>query len=100
MFGELPRDELLRIAAAAESGSSHPLAVAIVNYAKSENIAFSAVESEAIPGKGLSASVEGKAIIIGAAARLGVSDTALLARAAALEAVGKSVSVVIVNHKP
>ena len=100
VFGELPREELLRIAAAAESGSSHPLAVAIVNYAKSENIAFSPVESEAIPGKGLSASVEGKAVIIGAAVRLGVSDTALLARAAALEAEGKSVSVVIVNLKP
>ena len=100
VFGELPREELLRIAAAAESGSSHPLAVAIVNYAKSENIAFGPVESEAIPGKGLSASVEGKAVIIGAAVRLGVSDTALLARAAALEAEGKSVSVVIVNLKP
>ena len=71
-----------------------------MNYAKSENIAFSPVESEAIPGKGLSASVEGKAVIIGAAVRLGVSDTALLARAAALEAEGKSVSVVIVNLKP
>ena len=100
VFGKLSREELLRIAAAAESGSSHPLAVAIVNYAKSENIAFTPVESQAIPGKGLSASVDGKPVIIGAAVRLGVSDTSLLARAAALEAEGKSVSVVIVNLKP
>ncbi len=100
VFGKLSREELLRIAAAAESGSSHPLAVAIVNYAKSENIAFTPVESQAIPGKGLSASVDGKPVIIGAAVRLGVSDTSLLARAAAMEAEGKSVSVVIVNLKP
>lgn len=100
VLGDMPREELLRFAAAAESGSSHPLAVAIVNYAKSENIAYTPVESLAIPGKGLSASVDGKPVIIGAPARMGVTDTALLARAAALEAEGKSVSVVIINLKP
>ncbi len=100
LFAEMPGDELLRIAAAAESGSSHPLAVAIVAYAKNQNIAFTAVESQAIPGKGLSAIVDGKSVVIGAAGRIGVLDAAVLARAAALESEGKSVSIVVVDQRP
>ncbi len=100
VFGKITVEEMLRIAAAAESGSSHPLAVAIVNHAKSQNVAFAPVESQAIPGKGLSATVDGRPVIIGAAGRLGVTDQALLARATVLEAEGKSVSVVIIDLRP
>jgi Cd2+/Zn2+-exporting ATPase len=100
VFGRLASKELLRIAAAAESGSSHPLAVAIVAFAKAEGIEFKAVESEAIPGKGLSATVDGKPILIGAAGRLGVTDKPVLDRARELEAEGKSVSVVLMAFRP
>jgi Zn2+/Cd2+-exporting ATPase len=99
-LGDLKTEDLLRISAAAESGSSHPLALAIVNEAKSRNIAFSPVESKAIPGKGLSATVEGKPVTIGAAGRLGVTDTTALEKATALEAEGKSVSIVLIRNKP
>ena len=98
--GTIKADDLLRIAAAAESGSSHPLATAIVAHAASMKIKFVAAESHAIPGKGLRATVDGKLITIGAAARLGVKDQAVMARTAALESEGKSVSVVLSNGKP
>ena len=98
-FGKVDADEVLRIAAAAESGSSHPLATAIVAHAQAKKIKFTAVESHAIPGKGLRATVDGKLVAIGAAVRLDVKDEAVLARASALEAEGKSVSVVLVSNK-
>lgn len=98
--GEVKADEVLRIAAAAESGSSHPLATAIVAHANSKKIKFVAAESHAIPGKGLRATVDGKLITIGVAGRLGVKDEAVKSRAAALESEGKSVSVVLRNGKP
>jgi Cd2+/Zn2+-exporting ATPase len=99
-IGNIEADEVLRIAAATESGSSHPLAIAIVAYANSKKIKFIAAESHAIPGKGLRATVDGKLITIGAAGRLGVKDEAVKSRTAALESEGKSVSVVLRNGKP
>jgi Cd2+/Zn2+-exporting ATPase len=99
-LGKIEANELLRIAAAAESGSSHPLAVAIVDHAKAKKLAFKPVESKAIPGKGLAASVDGKPVTIGAPARLGVKDEDVLRRAAALEGEGKSVSVVLIRNVP
>jgi Cd2+/Zn2+-exporting ATPase len=99
-FGTLSTNELLRIAASAESGSSHPLATAIVAHAQALKIRFTPVESTAIPGKGLSAIVDKKPVTIGAAGRLNVKDVKVLERATALEAEGKSVSVVLINNKP
>jgi Cd2+/Zn2+-exporting ATPase len=88
-------EELLRLAASAEAASSHPLAVAIVNHAKERGIAFTtAADSEAIPGKGLKATLDGKSVVIGAPARLGVGSADVLSQAKALEDQGKSVSVI------
>jgi len=99
-LGDLGEAEVLRIAAAAESASSHPLAVAIVAQAKARGIAFTpASHSQVLPGKGLSARVDGKIVTIGAAARLGVSSTDVLEQARRLEAEGKSVSVVRTGGK-
>jgi Cd2+/Zn2+-exporting ATPase len=92
--------EVLRIAAAAEAASSHPLAAAIVASAKERGIAFTpAGHSQVLPGKGLSARVDGRIVTIGAPARLGVTDVAILDRARKLEADGKSVSVVLAQGK-
>lgn len=98
-FGKMDAKELLRITAAAESGSSHPLATAIVSHAQAKKIEFTPVESHAIPGKGLRATVDGKLVTIGAAARIGVKDQTVLSRASALESEGKSVSVVLLTGK-
>lgn len=58
--------DLLRIAAAAEERSNHPLAHAIVDYARSQAIKWeSAQEVHVIPGRGLSARVEDYDCLIG-----------------------------------
>jgi Cd2+/Zn2+-exporting ATPase len=97
---EMADEELLRIAASAESSSSHPLATAIVASARARGITVTQTPSEAIPGRGLSAVVEGRRIVIGAVRRLGVTDAAVLARSDGLEADGKSVSVVLSDDVP
>ncbi len=60
---------LLRIAAAAEAGSEHPLAEAVIERAKADGIAVPRAESfEAVAGLGVRATVEGKTIVAGNAA--------------------------------
>jgi Zn2+/Cd2+-exporting ATPase len=99
-LGDLDETEVLRIAAAAESASSHPLAVAIVAQAKVRGIAFTPTShSQVLPGKGLSARVDGRIVTIGAALRLGVDSVDVLDQARRLEAEGKSVSVLQTGGK-
>jgi len=60
-------DEVLRIAAAVEDQSSHPLAAAIVKMAKERNLDFPvATEIENLPGKGIQAKIEGVEVLVGA----------------------------------
>jgi len=59
-------DDLLRIAASAEQGSEHPLGQAIVNAA--EERGFTTIEAtnfEAVSGAGLSATIDGRSVLIG-----------------------------------
>jgi Cu2+-exporting ATPase len=65
--GGFAEDELLRLEAAAESRSSHPLADAIVDEARRRGIQIpDAVEGfEAIAGHGLRAQVEGRDVLVG-----------------------------------
>lgn len=59
--------DVLQFAAAVETGSNHPLAVAIVEHAKAAGITVrSADEVKAIAGKGMSGSLDGHAIFLGA----------------------------------
>ncbi|MDQ7060979.1 MAG: heavy metal translocating P-type ATPase [Sulfurimonas sp.] len=58
--------EMIAYAASLESVSEHPLAEAIVEYAKSNDVRVSKIEDfEAITGKGISAKIEEKEIVIG-----------------------------------
>jgi P-type Cu+ transporter len=62
----LGEDEILRLAAIAESGSEHPLGQAVVNYAKEKGIMVSNPDSfEAISGHGLRARYADHTILIG-----------------------------------
>lgn len=58
--------DLLRLLASAESASEHPLAQAVVEYAKNQNIPVGSVENfQAIPGHGAEATVEGRQVLFG-----------------------------------
>ncbi len=57
---------LLRLAASVEQSSEHPLAQAIVEGAQARGLKLSDVQAfEAIPGHGVSATVEGRRVLIG-----------------------------------
>lgn len=62
----LPDQEFLSIASAIENRSEHPLAEAIVRYAKERGAGISVIsEFESVPGKGARAVIQGKAYQIG-----------------------------------
>ncbi len=64
-LNNLSENELLRLSAALEQSSEHPIAVGIVNKAKEKNIAIPGPENfKAIIGEGVEADVEGKKIKI------------------------------------
>ncbi len=64
---DIDEDEALALAAAAESGSEHPIGHAICEAARERGLALPPVEAvEARPGLGLSARVDGHRIEIGA----------------------------------
>jgi Cu+-exporting ATPase len=82
-------EELLRVAAAAESASEHPLAGAVVAAARARGIAFGVPEStQAVPGGGVRARVGGAAVAVGAPEFVAGEGVALgdLARVASEEA--------------
>ncbi|SFD45086.1 Cu+-exporting ATPase [Lentibacillus persicus] len=59
-------NETLMLLASAEKGSEHPLAETIVAYAIEHDIPLTDAESfEAIPGKGIKATVQGNQILVG-----------------------------------
>ncbi|MGY8777160.1 MAG: heavy metal translocating P-type ATPase [Longimicrobiales bacterium] len=60
------KDELLQLAGAAERHSEHPLAEAIVREAKARELDLAEpTDFQAIPGRGVRAGVEGKAVLVG-----------------------------------
>jgi len=69
LSGTMEESELLAVAAAAESGSEHPVARAIREAAKNRSLELPpASDISAIPGRGIQALVSGKSVLIGNAA--------------------------------
>ncbi len=96
--------EVLAIIAAAEKGSEHPLAGAIVRYAEFQNIALpEASVFRAIPGKGITANVNGSRVVVGRPSLLEAQGVVLNgdlpARIKELEA-GHTVVYAAVDGKP
>lgn len=90
------RGEVLRLAAAAQQGSEHPLARALRRAASAEGLGLPRLtDFRALPGRGLQATFEGRRLLIGSRrlmAELGVDPTALEAGAAAEAERGRSLA--------
>ena len=90
----MAEDEVLRLVAAAERESEHPLAKAIVKAAQERGLEPPPVETfEAVPGHGAVATVEGRHLAVGNARLLdreGISLDGLAERAAELAGEGRT----------
>jgi len=89
-------DHILRLAAATEVGSEHPLAAAIVAEANHRDLRLPACEAfQAISGQGVSARVDGQMILLGNATLMAAHDITVdsnsTARMQALAAQAKTV---------
>ncbi len=70
--GAVSEAELLRLAAAVERASEHPLAAAIA----AADDALSATEVEAVPGQGVRGIVDGRRVSVGSASMVGADHSA------------------------
>ncbi|WP_411147157.1 heavy metal translocating P-type ATPase [Streptomyces sp. A30] len=98
--------ELLALAAAAENPSEHPLARAVVAAARERGLALAPAEDfDSTPGVGVTATVDGRAVTVGAPARLlNEATDAASARAAVLagelEEGGRTAVLITVDGAP
>ncbi|MFD8231630.1 heavy metal translocating P-type ATPase [Streptomyces sp. NPDC059696] len=95
---------LLRLLAAAEADSEHPLAQAIVAGVRERGLAWSAATGfDSVTGKGVQATVDGRAVLVGTARLLGdvgIDTSALDPVAADLAAAGKTPVLAAVEGRP
>ncbi|CAM3569662.1 heavy metal translocating P-type ATPase [Isoptericola cucumis] len=99
----MDRCQVLTWAARAEAGSEHPLARPILEAAAAEGLATSGLPevTEPVPGKGITATIGGRRVLIGNVALLeqyGVADTVGAGQAAEeLAAAGRTAMIVAVE---
>jgi Cu+-exporting ATPase len=100
-FGGLDETEPLRLAAALERRSEHPLAAAIVHGAKARGVQLPDVgDFDSITGQGVSGTVDGRMVLVGNAALLdanGVSRGDVESQVEALRREGQTVMFVAVE---
>lgn len=100
-LGEMSRDELLRLAAAAESPSEHPLSRAVVDAVVEAGLEVPpATRFEALTARGVQAMVDDRLVQVGNPgmfAELGYDMGPLEPRIGELEAAGRTVALVAVD---
>jgi Cu+-exporting ATPase len=96
--------EALKMAGSIEQGSEHPLADAIVDFVRGKNVVMVQVSSfKAFPGMGVSASLDGKDVLLGNRSLLfkqGISVVGLEKQLTVIENEGKTVVVLTIAGKP
>ncbi len=71
----LAEDDLLRLAAAVENPSEHPLGQAVVAQAREKNLEIAVVDDfEALAGRGVRATVDGQQILVGSTGLMHEAD--------------------------
>ncbi|MFT3718475.1 heavy metal translocating P-type ATPase [Pseudorhodoferax sp.] len=89
-------DEVLRLAAALQARSSHPLALAVLQRAQQQGLALPPAEDAgALPGRGVQGRVDGRPLALGSTRLLrerGIAAGPLAAEAERLEHEGRTVS--------
>jgi Cu+-exporting ATPase len=87
-------DRLLALAAAAETGSEHPLGEAVVSAARDRGLELPSVDAfEAVPGHGIDAAVDGYRVLVGNRAHMravGADVSAFDARARSVADAGQT----------
>lgn len=101
VLGAATEEEILRLAAAVEAGSEHPLGEAIVRAAQHRELVLPKVTGfEAIPGHGIRGSVNGRAALLGNRRlflREGIDPVAAEVAMTRLETEGKTAMLVGMN---
>jgi len=97
----IARAELLRIVAAAELNSEHPIALAVLAAAKAEGVPIQAPQTfEAIPGQGVRAVLDSARVLVGTERLMGAEGLSvppeIITQRDRLEAEGKST--LLVHH--
>jgi Cu+-exporting ATPase len=95
--------ENLRLAASAEKGSEHPLGQAILRAAQVKGLTLSEPEDfQAVPGKGVTAVVDGKTVLVGnrgLMAQAGIATVPLEPALQTFEAEGKTAMILAVEGR-
>ena len=102
--GSVAEDEVVRLAAAVQQGSEHPLAGAILSEARDRQVApYPLRDFEAVAGSGVRGRVDGRRVTVGSAAFAGETaeiEDALLTVARGWEEEGRTAVFVCVEQAP
>jgi Cu+-exporting ATPase len=89
-------EEVLRLSAALQRNSDHPLAHAVMSKAKERGVvAAEVVDAKALPGRGVQGAIAGQTLLLGSTRLLGETHAdagELRTRAAQLESEGRTIS--------
>ncbi|MAN96172.1 MAG: copper-translocating P-type ATPase [Gemmatimonadetes bacterium] len=103
-LGGVSDKDLLRLTAAVEAGSEHPLGMAVVDGAAARGVRFErATDFVAVPGRGVRAAVGGKTVLVGTAsflAEAGVDTQDLERKATDLAAEGRTPILAAADGRP